>query len=308
MNDPLVSLTLQTYNHERYVREALDSILEQKHDYSCEIIIIDDFSTDDTRNILLAYKEKYPYIKLMLNEYNMGLIKTYFKVMKQCRGKYIMACSGDDYFLPGAVAVQIKFMEENPDVGLSYGKVKVWRRGHIIKEIQGFPYRGLESLFLDNYSIPAHSMVIRNKIFINYCCDIDPESKGWLMEDYPMLFYFGYKSKIGFNDSLLGVYRVHNQSMEHKRDPFVRFAHCNSAVEVMKYFYKYTNQKFDIRILEEMKYKLYLNYALLFGDKKLAQKCIKNITAHTLKYQIKRFCVYTPLFYLLYLYYWIKTR
>ena len=62
IDNPLLSVCLITYNHSKYVRQALDGIFMQKVDFPIEVIIADDCSTDSTRNIILEYKEKYPEI------------------------------------------------------------------------------------------------------------------------------------------------------------------------------------------------------------------------------------------------------
>ena len=72
MRDIMISVYMTTYNHEKYVRQALDSVLKQKTDYSYEILIGDDVSTDGTRLILKEYEEKYPeIIKVFYREENM---------------------------------------------------------------------------------------------------------------------------------------------------------------------------------------------------------------------------------------------
>ena len=124
MDNPLVSIAIITYNQEEYIKFTLDSILQQQHNYSFEIVIGDDCSKDKTREILQSYKDQYPeIIKLIFNENNLGIIKNYFNVLANCSGKYIMECAGDDYWLPGKIQNQISLMETNPNVGICYSNV-----------------------------------------------------------------------------------------------------------------------------------------------------------------------------------------
>ena len=127
MNTPLLSIAIITYNQEKYISQTLDSVLQQEHEYSYEIVIGEDCSSDGTRKIIEDYVEKYPdIIKPLYNIPNKGLIANYFNVLNHCSGKYIMECAGDDYWLPGKVQYQIDYMEKHPDIGMCYSKAKIF--------------------------------------------------------------------------------------------------------------------------------------------------------------------------------------
>lgn len=114
---PMVSISMITYNHEKYIRQALDSILMQKVNFEYEIVIGEDCSKDNTRNILLEYKELYPdRIKLILHDKNVGMKMNGNSVRRMCVGKYRASCEGDDYWTdPLKLQKQIDFLESNPD-------------------------------------------------------------------------------------------------------------------------------------------------------------------------------------------------
>ena len=96
--NPCVSVTVLTYNHEKYIARALDSILMQKGAFSFEILIGDDASQDGTVKILKEYKEKYPQtIRLFLNTRNIGATKKSYQLLINAKGKYLATCEGDDY-------------------------------------------------------------------------------------------------------------------------------------------------------------------------------------------------------------------
>ena len=112
INGLMFSVAVITYNQEKYIAQTLDSIINQRHNYSYEIVVGDDCSSDGTREIVRQYAEKYPEIvKPIFNEKNLGIIKNYFNVISHCSGKYIMECAGDDFWLPGKVELQIPFYE-----------------------------------------------------------------------------------------------------------------------------------------------------------------------------------------------------
>ena len=95
----VISICIFSYNYEQYIAEAIESALSQQMNVPFEIVIGDDLSTDSTRDIILQYKEKYPYlIKLSFNEKNLGGTYNWVNTINQCKGKYIALMDGDDYF------------------------------------------------------------------------------------------------------------------------------------------------------------------------------------------------------------------
>ena len=96
--NPLLSVLIITYNHEKFIGKALDSALGQKTNFDYEIVIGEDCSTDKTRQILLEYKKKYPRkVKLVLQEKNVGPNENFIDTYMACTGKYIAMLEGDDY-------------------------------------------------------------------------------------------------------------------------------------------------------------------------------------------------------------------
>jgi glycosyltransferase involved in cell wall biosynthesis len=86
-----------TYNHENYIREAIEGVLMQKTDFPIELIIGEDCSTDDTREIVVDYANKYPdIIKAQLPEKNRGMQNNFLAILEAAHGKYIALCEGKD--------------------------------------------------------------------------------------------------------------------------------------------------------------------------------------------------------------------
>jgi glycosyltransferase involved in cell wall biosynthesis len=112
---PLISVLMPAYNAEKYLREAIDSILGQTFT-DFEFIIVNDGSTDASREIILSYKDRR--IRLVGNEYNMGLIKSLNKGLNYAGGEYIARMDADDISLPERFAAQVSFMEKHPEIGI----------------------------------------------------------------------------------------------------------------------------------------------------------------------------------------------
>ena len=101
--DTILSVLIITYNHEKYLRMAMESVIRQKTKFHIEIIIAEDHSTDKTRDILREFKEKHPdKIKLLFRERNIGLKLNFLDGLEKCNGKYIALLEGDDYWTDSA--------------------------------------------------------------------------------------------------------------------------------------------------------------------------------------------------------------
>ena len=99
---PLISIAMPVYNHGKFIAMALDSVLMQKTDFDYEIVIGDDCSTDNTRDILLSYKAQHSQkITLLLAEKNRGVFENAYGIYKNCRGRYIAERANLYSFQPG---------------------------------------------------------------------------------------------------------------------------------------------------------------------------------------------------------------
>lgn len=128
-----LSVVFITYNHESYVRKALDSVLMQETDFDFDIVVGEDCSTDHTRDILLEYKEKYPdQITLLFREKNLGrpTLNVYQTAM-ECRGDYIAFLEGDDYWTDVyKLQRQVDFLKSHSDyMGVTHTCCVVGKEG-----------------------------------------------------------------------------------------------------------------------------------------------------------------------------------
>ena len=112
-----VSIVVITYNHEKYIRKCLDSILMQNVNFSFEIIVGDDFSTDQTSQIILEYQEQYPeIIKPNLRSKNVGATRNQYDCFLRSSGKYISILDGDDFWTDKLkLKTQIDFLKNNSE-------------------------------------------------------------------------------------------------------------------------------------------------------------------------------------------------
>lgn len=136
MKNPIVSVTVSSYKHAKYLPACLDSILNQKTNFEYEVIVGEDCSNDGSREILLDYLDRYPNkLTVIFNEENLGVTKNGFNIRKRCKGKYITGCESDDYWCDEyKLQKQVDYLESHPDiaaVGANYYYIDnddTWRR------------------------------------------------------------------------------------------------------------------------------------------------------------------------------------
>lgn len=172
-----------TYNHEKFIRQALDSILKQKVNFNYEIVIGDDASTDNTQKILKEYYKRHPdRIKLLLRKKNIGVTKNFYTVLKHMRGKYVAYLEGDDYWCDSKkLQKQFDFLENHTGFsGCMHNYTVVNQEGLTIKEsgYQCTDYNLQPYTFLNNVctlkdyevtmGIPSHASTL---MFHNFMLD-----------------------------------------------------------------------------------------------------------------------------------------
>lgn len=126
-NSPVVSVIMLAYNHEKYIEQAIQSVLEQETSFPYELIIGEDCSTDGTRDIVMKYQKKYPdIIHPLYHEKNLGTTKNVYRVIQEAKGRYIAACEGDDFWCDKKrLQKHVDFLETHKEyVGIS-GRCRV---------------------------------------------------------------------------------------------------------------------------------------------------------------------------------------
>lgn len=269
----LVSVCTITYNQEDYIEQTIRSILEQRLNVPFEVIIGDDCSTDSTGIICQRWATEYPdHIHLLPNSTNLGVIRNFFRVLGEARGKYIALCEGDDYWCDAdKLQKQVDYLESHPECGMVYAQVHHYNQKNKSFGITwgGAAETTFDCLLSDN-CIPTPTVLFRRELLERYIADIDPEKQGWKMGDFPMWLYFSQHSRIHFMAEVMAVYRVLESSASHFVDYLKRDAFCESSYDLRLFFaQRYTPER--CRQLEEDK--LYLRFvtALAYRNIKAAK-------------------------------------
>lgn len=136
-----VSICCLTYNHEHYIEECLKGFLMQQTNFSFEILIHDDASTDNTLEIITNYEKKHPelfrVVKQNVNQFSQG-IQPFFKFLFPiANGKYIAYCEGDDFWTdPLKLQKQVDFMEKNEHIQICSTNYNILRGDRLIKSLR----------------------------------------------------------------------------------------------------------------------------------------------------------------------------
>lgn len=119
---PIVSVHMITYNHGPYLAEAIESVIAQKTDFPIELVIGEDCSTDNTREIALDYQRRYPHlIRVIYSECNVGMMSNFYRVLDACRGEFIAICEGDDYWTdPEKLRKQVDVLSRLKNIDITF--------------------------------------------------------------------------------------------------------------------------------------------------------------------------------------------
>jgi glycosyltransferase involved in cell wall biosynthesis len=252
---PLVSICCVTYNHEKFLSEALDSFLMQQVKFPFEIIVHDDASTDRTQEIIRAYAGKYPQVVIPVlqpeNLMSKGINPTIDHCLLKARGTYIALCEGDDYWTDASkLQQQIDFLEAQPAYAGCFHETQ-----QILADGSKSKVYGLESpLTLTAEETlakgaPFHtsSFVFRN-VLRHY-----PE---WFhhivsgdMALFSMVASYGLLGKI---PQTMSVYRKHENGLTNTAEVINNYH--QKRIELMRYLNDYHQYRFDRKAKEIIAY------------------------------------------------------
>ena len=225
-----VSVCMITYNHDLYITQAIEGVLKQKTSFKIELIIGEDFSTDNTREVCLTFQKKYPdIIKLLLPDKNRGMQRNLIETMNAGQGKYLAFCEGDDYWTDSnKLQKQVDFLETHSEYGLCAHNTLIQddfykeRNNILFSNFEFNAFRGkykndytIEDTFLGNI-FHFSSVVVRNK-------KIEIPSFAYNVPMFDQVLYplWGQLGKIYVLDDVMSVYRNNLTSFTNTDDRFL---------------------------------------------------------------------------------------
>jgi glycosyltransferase involved in cell wall biosynthesis len=232
MNANSLTVLMPVYNAEKYLREAIDSILNQ-HFSEFEFVIINDGSTDKSEEIIRSYTD--PRIKYYKNEVNSGIVKTLNKGLDLIHSEYIVRMDSDDISLPDRLSIQKKFMDDHPEVGVSSSYYEIFGNENQIIQLAS-ESDVIKAYLIFGSQICHPAAIIRTSVLKNN--NLHYSSAFPHMEDYDLWYRLKDLTNFGNIRQVLLKYRVTGEN--------VTVRNYDTILERKFAFYKSILQPLDI--------------------------------------------------------------
>lgn len=199
---PKVTVLMPVYNGEKYLKEAIDSILNQTFS-DFEFLIINDGSTDNTVGIINSYNDSR--IRLVHNDKNLGLITTLNKGFDLARGEYIARMDCDDVSLPDRLSKQVVFMEAHPGIGVCGTWFEFMDCGQVIKWPE--QHDAIKAQLFYNTALGHPTVMMRTDVIKRY--EFYYDSLYEHSEDYELWIRLSEVTQLSNIPEILLKYRIH---------------------------------------------------------------------------------------------------
>lgn len=271
---PKISAIVLAYNQQDTVGRTIESILSQITEYTYEIIIGEDCSSDSTRTVCERYAAQYPnIIKLMPAAPNKGVVGNFIDCFRECAGDYAAMCAGDDWWSDKhKIQKQVSFLDANHDYVVAHGEMLHY---NIATKVTGMPHI--------RTSVPEG--LIRKKLYFRHIVNAptacirrsalaDTDFAAWLregfiMEDLPSWLELASKGKFHFMPEYLTTYSVGGESISHSdiAEKCINFERETHKTKL--YFYLRKRPPFSRKRLTKLLNKRILKIAMSSGDSHL---------------------------------------
>lgn len=261
----MVSVCCLVYNHEKYLTKCLESLVNQQVDFSYEVIVHDDRSTDNSLSIIREYETNYPNIIKLIeqkeNQYQkIGLPAIYRTFLYPLSlGKYIAYCEGDDFWSdPLKLQKQVDILEKHPDCHMCCHHVQAVNEDGSIRKAEGYPQLPLDSGELspcefmkgltDGYFFHTTSFLCRRTDILKF---INPPPQFYLesdLDDVPLLLFFGDLGKNYYIDETMSCYRRNSDGSwteEQKGNLKKIISHKKRMIRLYQEYEVYTKGKYS---------------------------------------------------------------
>lgn len=213
-----LSVAMITYNHERFIAQAIESVLAQQSNFDYEVVVGEDCSTDRTREILMDFHRRHPgRIVPLLRDRNLGAMRNFERTITACQGQYVAFLEGDDYWTSSEkLQKQVDFLDAHLDCAICCHRVRFLREAgseNFDVPFEVFPPHPagqytIEDLLKGNFLMTC-STVLRREL-------IGP-LPNWFFEmklgDWPLFALVVRHKKIELMDDIMAAYRMHRGSM-----------------------------------------------------------------------------------------------
>lgn len=239
-----VSVCVVTYNHEKYIRQCLQSLMDQNTNFIFEVIVGDDASTDGTRLIIEEFVVIYPeIIKPIYRLINIGSVANYMGTHDMAIGDYVAHMDGDDYALAGKLQMQADKFDNNSNINI------LWHRMEFFNDYNcRLNHPSLNSPFV-NINITRADLILYGSFGCHSSMMYRKKLFSLRYENFQVLDWLLSVDFIGDGDGLmmsevLGAYRVHSGGMSGgaRANSKIRELFCNCQLELINRFPEYRSE------------------------------------------------------------------
>ncbi|HON18882.1 MAG TPA: glycosyltransferase [Salinivirgaceae bacterium] len=212
MSNMLVSVIMITFNHEKYISQAIEGVLMQEIGFPYELIIANDCSPDNTDAIVKDYINHHPkgkIIKYFSHAQNIGMQPNFIFAAQHCTGKYIALCEGDDYWTdPLKLQKQVDFLERNPEYNICFHDVEILAPNPEVVSQKNIQWNDRDTFTTDDLLDFGNIMHTPSVVFRNIVKEYP--FKNAITGDYFLHLMVSLNSKIFRIKETMAVYRVHD--------------------------------------------------------------------------------------------------
>lgn len=280
-NSVKVSIICNTYNHEKYIEDALNGFLKQKVNFNYEILIHDDASSDNTKSIIREFQIRYPNIvKPILqteNQYSKGvdILSTY--QYPRVRGEYIAFCEGDDFWIDDyKLQKQVDFLDNHQNVDIcSHAAFKVIANtkkiiGTISPSKSSTIFKVEDVILGGGGFVATNSLVYRTELIKEM-----PRFRRFMNLDYALQINGSLKGGMGYLSDVMSAYRIESNgswTSTMKKNPAILIEHIHKVNKMLQMLDEDTSFKYSKAIKAHIVsneveiLKLKKNYKLIFSN------------------------------------------
>lgn len=319
---PLVSVLMITYNHGPYLADAIEGVIAQQTDFPIELLIGEDCSTDNTREVALDYQRRYPQlIRVIYSEKNVGAALNFKRIVVESRGEYAALCEGDDWWCnPNKLQLQIEIFKSDPTIGAVHGDhafarriknkwVITHKKGRWFSKTPSYPITGnLFPTIFSNYCLTTYTVVYKKSIVKGFISS-DFFDRDAIAIDIILAAFCCAKWRVSVVNQVLSVYRLSPNSAA-RSGIYGLYRIVKNITHGYEKMYKYYGYRkdFDVSFSKRI-YPRYIKCAFLTGNFQIISEAfdhVSKVNPETLLYpEIKFIKLITNNYLLYYLLYFI---
>lgn len=283
MEKPLLSICLITYNHEKFIRQALESIAAQQVNFVTELIIADDRSKDDTPKIITDFLTTYSgAVRILNRERNLGPAANFIDMIGAASGKYVAYLEGDDYWIGSyKLQRQVDFLEAHSNIALSAHNsivLPVKDEPHIFNKSTKYSNKPYNSIYaIEDYIIKDFfhsSAIVYRRSMLGAFPDWYAKAFGG---DYFLVLFLAMNGGIHYINEPLSAYRTNTNSISHHHSLFEINKNFNHHFEKFNEYSGYKYKKWISETVFTRRFGIYYYHPSYFVKFKFALKNLLRI-------------------------------